>query len=129
MRRNRCFPHVFALELTTRRIDAKRLRLDPRCSTVILVRAGASRSPGRLYNTYVKILSNLGTFVYFVSLCVCNFFLFFATIFKEETAACCVLLLYLSFSIKLETITLLLKYVLHTSEKKTKEEEEERKNV
>lgn len=39
------------------------------------------------------------------------------------------LLLYLSFSIKLETITLLLKYVLHTSEKKTKEEEEERNNV
>lgn len=34
------------------------------------------------------------------------------------------LLLYLSFSIKLETITLLLKYVLCTSEK---EEEEERK--
>lgn len=36
---------------------------------------------------------------------------------------CCVLLLYLSFSIKLETITLLLKHVLHTSEK-TEEEEE-----
>lgn len=36
---------------------------------------------------------------------------------------CCVLLLYLSFSIKLETITLLLKYAPHTSEKKEKEEE------
>lgn len=39
---------------------------------------------------------------------------------------CCVLLLYLSFSIKLETITRLLKYVLHTSEKKEEEEEEKR---
>lgn len=38
---------------------------------------------------------------------------------------CCVLLLYLSFSIKLETITRLLKYVLHTSEKKEEKEEEE----
>lgn len=39
---------------------------------------------------------------------------------------CCVLLLYLSFSIKLETITRLLKYVLHTSEKKEKKEEKKK---
>lgn len=45
---------------------------------------------------------------------------------------CCVLLLYLSFSIKLETITRLLKYVLHTSEKKEekkKKKEEEKGDV
>lgn len=57
----------------------------------------------------------MGTFVYFVS---CRFVMFpiFATIFKKK-AVCCVLLLYLSFSVKLETILsspdlLTLNYVL-----------------
>lgn len=40
---------------------------------------------------------------------------------------CCVLLLYLSFSIKLETITRLLKYVLHTSEKKEEKKKKKKK--